>query len=124
MLQFYYTFIDKYIDRSDFEVCRMDTGSKYIAFSEDSIEKLIKPHLRQEYEKDKYNFLPRDSEELHPPILLLVDILSSKAWAYVLIKSKKKNRAEVSVKTIEEFKNEVGIINGLEGDHEWIRGRS
>ncbi len=44
----------------------MDTDSNYIAFSEDSIEKLIKQHMRQEYEKDKYNFLPRDSEELHP----------------------------------------------------------
>jgi hypothetical protein len=66
MLQFYYNFIDKYIDRSDFEVCQMDTDSNYIAFSEDSIEKLIKPHMRQEYEKDKFNFLPRESEELHP----------------------------------------------------------
>ena len=38
------------------------------------------------------------------PILLLVDILSRKAWAYVLTKSKKEKRAEVSVKTIQEFK--------------------
>ena len=44
-------------------------------------------------------------------------MLSRKAWAYVLTKSKKKNRAEVSDKTIQEFKNDVGIINGLEGDH-------
>ena len=44
----------------------MDTVSNYIAFSEDSIEKLIKSHMRHEYEKDKYYFLPRDSEELHP----------------------------------------------------------
>jgi hypothetical protein len=66
MLQFYYNFIDIYMDRSDFERCQMDTVSNYIAFSEDSIEKLITPHMRQEYEKDKYNFLPRDSEELHP----------------------------------------------------------
>ena len=37
----------------------------------------------------------------------------------MLTKSKKKKRAEVSVKTIQEFKNEVGIINGLEGDNEF-----
>ena len=43
MLQFYYNFIDKYIDRSDFEVCQ-------------SIEYLIKPHMRQEYENDKFFF--------------------------------------------------------------------
>ena len=53
------------------------------------------------------------------PILLLVDILSRKAWAYVLTKSKKEKRAEVSVKTLEDFKNEVGKINGLTGDNEF-----
>jgi transposase InsO family protein len=53
------------------------------------------------------------------PILLLVDILSRKAWAYVLTKSKKEKRAEVSVKTLEEFKDEVGSINGLTGDNEF-----
>jgi hypothetical protein len=51
MLQFYYDFIDKYIDRSDFELCQMDTDSNYIAFSEDSIEKLIKPQMREGYER-------------------------------------------------------------------------
>jgi hypothetical protein len=66
MLQFYYDFIDKYIDRSDFELTEMDTDSNYFAFSEDSIDKLIKPHMREEYEKDKLNFLPSESEELHP----------------------------------------------------------
>jgi len=66
MLEFYYDFIDKYIDRSDYEIMEMDTDSNYFAFSEDSIDKLIKPHMREEYEKDKYNFLPRESNELHP----------------------------------------------------------
>jgi hypothetical protein len=53
------------------------------------------------------------------PILLFVDILSRKAWAYVLTKSKKEKRAAVSVKTIQEFKDEVGLIRGLEGDNEF-----
>jgi hypothetical protein len=66
MLDFYYNFIDKYIDRSDFELLEMDTDSNYFAFSEDSIEKLIKPEMKEEYENDKYNFLPSESKELHP----------------------------------------------------------
>ena len=53
------------------------------------------------------------------PILLLVDILSRKAFAYVLPKSKKEKRADVSVKTLQGFKNEVGHIHGLEGDNEF-----
>ena len=53
------------------------------------------------------------------PILLFVDILSRKAWAYVLTKSKKEKRADISVKTLQDFKNEVGEINGLTGDNEF-----
>jgi hypothetical protein len=33
MPNFYYNFIDKYIDRSDFELLEMDTDSNYFAFS-------------------------------------------------------------------------------------------
>jgi hypothetical protein len=53
------------------------------------------------------------------PILLLVDILSRKAWGYILSKSRKEKRAEVSVKTLQEFKNEVGLIHGFTGDNEF-----
>jgi hypothetical protein len=44
----------------------MDTDSNYFAFSEDNIDKIIKPDMIDEYNKDKYNFLPRESQELHP----------------------------------------------------------
>jgi len=53
------------------------------------------------------------------PILLLVDILSRKAWAYVLTKSKKEKRADVSVATLKEFQSEVGLIHALAGDNEF-----
>ena len=53
MLEFFYDFIDKFIDRSDYEMIEMDTDSNYFAFSEDNIEKLIKPELREQYEKEK-----------------------------------------------------------------------
>ncbi len=49
--------------------------------------------------------------------LLFVDILSRKAWASVLTKRKKEERAEESVKTIQGFKDEVGLIRGLDGDN-------
>jgi hypothetical protein len=34
----------------------MDMDSNYFAFYEDSIEEIIKPEMREEYEKDKYIF--------------------------------------------------------------------
>ena len=52
MLEFYYDFIDKHIDRSDFEILEIDTDRNYFAFSEDSIAKLIKPKMRVEYDKN------------------------------------------------------------------------
>jgi hypothetical protein len=56
MLDSYYNFIDKYIDRSVFFLMEIDTGSNYFAFSEDINEKLIKPQMRDEYEKKKKTF--------------------------------------------------------------------
>ena len=53
MLDFYYDFIDKYLNRCDFELLEMGTDSNYFAFSEDNINKLIKPELKEEYEKNK-----------------------------------------------------------------------
>lgn len=49
MLEFYYDCMDKYLDRSDFEYCEMDTDSAYMALSDTSIENLIKPELKREY---------------------------------------------------------------------------
>ena len=50
MLEFYYDLIDKFLDRSDFEYCEMDTDSVYIALLGESVDALIKPQLRAEYE--------------------------------------------------------------------------
>jgi hypothetical protein len=61
MLQFDYDFIDKYIDRSNYQKMYMDTDSCYSAFT-DKIENLIKPELQEEYEKDKQNWFPRTDE--------------------------------------------------------------
>ncbi|XP_072177417.1 uncharacterized protein [Diadema setosum] len=60
MLQFYYDFLLKYIDPSDFQLCEMDTDSAYMAISGDSIDNIVKPHMRQEYEADKCNWFPRN----------------------------------------------------------------
>ena len=41
MLQFYYDFLDKYLHRSDFKYCEMDTDSAYIAISGECLEDLV-----------------------------------------------------------------------------------
>ena len=48
--------VDKYLSCEDFIYCEMDTDSAYMAISGDSFEELIKPELREEFEKDKNNW--------------------------------------------------------------------
>ena len=56
MLEFYNGCVDKYLSSEDFIYCEMDTDSAYMAISGDSFEELIKPELREEFEKDKHNW--------------------------------------------------------------------
>ena len=53
------------------------------------------------------------------PVLLFVDILSRKLWAFVLSKSKDNTRGENIVECINKINKEVGGINALIGDAEF-----
>ena len=55
MLQFYYDFLDNYIDRRDYELIQMDTDSMYLALSYDTLEEAVKPELLKEFENNKSN---------------------------------------------------------------------
>ena len=65
MLQFYFHFMDKNLDRSDFQYCEMDTDPAYIAIAGQSVESLVKPELREEFEADKANWFPRTDTPEH-----------------------------------------------------------
>ena len=64
-MQFYYDCLDKYLDRSDFQLCEMDTDSAYMALSGESVESLVKPELRAVFEADKNNWFPRTDTPEH-----------------------------------------------------------
>ena len=64
MLQFYYDFLNKYVERSDMNMMYMDTDSCYMAITSEKFEDIIKPEMRDEYEKEKNLWFPRtDNEE-------------------------------------------------------------
>ena len=65
MLQFYYDFLVKYVDKMDFQMMYMDTDSMYMAITKDKFDDLVKPSMREEYEKDKCNWFPRDDTPEH-----------------------------------------------------------
>ena len=45
MLEFYYDFLDRYLDRRDFELIQMDTDSMYLALSTETLEEAVRPFL-------------------------------------------------------------------------------
>ena len=63
MLEFYYDFIDYYIDRADFEYCEMDTDSAYIAFSDPNILNLIKKDKLVHFKLNKEKWLLSTDKE-------------------------------------------------------------
>lgn len=67
MLDFIYNCMDKFIDRSNYEMCEMDTDSDYVGLGFKSWEECIKPELRQTYEEEKHLWFPR---EVSPGVVL------------------------------------------------------
>ena len=59
MLEFYYDFMVKFFDKSDWQYCEMDTDSAYMAWSDPDWESLVKPELRDAYEAERSLWLPR-----------------------------------------------------------------
>ena len=63
MLEFYYNFIDYYVDISDFLYCMMESDSAYLAISSDSLDDVVKPEWRQEFQRNKHLWVGRDDTE-------------------------------------------------------------
>ena len=80
MLEFYYNFIDKYLDRTDFQYIEMDTDSAYIALSGPSLESLVKPELRSEFFHSLDKWLPAASCDAHRAAFIATKISGATPW--------------------------------------------
>jgi hypothetical protein len=58
MLQWYYDFLDKYCDRSDFQYIQMDTDSAYCALSGETLDAIVKPCMRREFYENWDSWIP------------------------------------------------------------------
>ena len=79
MLAFYYDFLDKYLDRHHYQYVEMDTDSAYVAIAGQSIEELVKPHLKQDFYQNWYKWLPAEACSLHQEKFLKVK-LRGESW--------------------------------------------
>ena len=55
MLEFYHDFLDYYLSREDFQILEMDTDSNYLGITAENVEDLIKPELKEQFEREKHN---------------------------------------------------------------------
>lgn len=53
MLEFYYGFLDQYLNNHNFELIQMDINSNYIIISANWLEDIIWPDQREEFEAKK-----------------------------------------------------------------------
>jgi hypothetical protein len=51
ILEFYYDFVDYFVDRRHFELIQMDTDSLYFALSANQLEQVISPELKEEFDQ-------------------------------------------------------------------------
>ena len=105
MLEFYYDFLDRYIDRRDFELIQMDTDSNYLAISGKSLEDIVKPDMKAEFEAEKKNWLAWDKWSGRTPGLFKKEFegermiaLCSKCYYAEHLTTTSKNNQEVEVK--------------------------
>jgi len=73
LLEFYYHFLDKYVDRRDFELMQMDTDSKYMAISGERLEDVVQPELKAEFDAEKNQWLAWDKWSRRTPGLFKLE---------------------------------------------------
>jgi len=68
LLKCYYDFLDKFIDRSSFELSCCDTDSLYFALSTSTIDEAVKPALKDYFKRIRGTLLPAERCLSHPDI--------------------------------------------------------
>ena len=109
MLQFYYNFLDKYIDRRDYELIQMETDSMYFALSYATLEEAVKPELLKEFENHKKQWLSWDKWSNRELGLFKLEKEGTRAIAlcskYYFVENEKSGKAKKSSKGVSQKQN-------------------
>ena len=65
MLEFHFDFLDVFVDRSDYQICEMDTDSEYLALSTPTLEEAVKPEKKKEFYEVWPQWLPAEACDFH-----------------------------------------------------------
>ena len=127
MLEFHYDSLDKYVPRSDYELIQMDTDSSYMALSGASLEDLVRPQLRAEFEAEKKNWLAWNKHSGRTPGLFKLEcdgdgMIALCSKCYFVRGDKKK----FSTKGMSKRHNAVAwdrFKQALHGNSDWAENR-
>ena len=130
MLQFYYEFLDFYLDRRDFELIQMDTDSMYFALSRERLEDAIRPGYESQFEEEKKRWLAWDKWSNREPGLFKLEkeatsgiALCSKCYH---MEDQATGKAKVSSKGVNKRQNEMRrerFERALAGDRDVVVNR-
>ena len=130
MLQFYYEFLDFYLDRRDFELIQMDTDSMYFALSRERLEDAIRPGYEVQFEEEKKRWLAWDKWSNREPGLFKLEKEGTHAIALCSkcyhIKDRATGQAKVSSKGVNKRQNEMRVERferALAGDRDVVVNR-
>ena len=118
MLEFYYDFLDTYIDRTDFELIQMDTDSMYMALSSESINDIIRPESKEEYDNgSKAEFLSTSKYHDRTPGLFKAEFQGTRMIALTskcYYAEDKKMKSKISCKGMSKKQNKMTGTRYLE----------
>ena len=130
MLQFYYEFLDFYLDRRDFELIQMDTDSMYFALSRERLEDAVHPGYETQFEEEKKRWLAWDKWSNRKPGLFKLEkeatsgiALCSKCYH---MEDQATGKAKVSSKGVNKRQNEMRrerFERALAGDRDVVVNR-
>ncbi len=111
ILEFYYDFLDKYFDRKDFELIQMDTDSCYMAISAATLEEIVKPPLKLEFEAQKNQWLAWDKWSGRTPGLFKLECTGSQMIALCskcyFVEEKNSKKKKFSTKGMSQTQNRI-----------------
>ena len=130
MLQFYYEFLDFYLDRRDFELIQMDTDSMYFALSRERLEDAIRPGYETQFEEEKKRWLAWVKWSNREPGLFKLEKEGTHAIALCSkcyhIKDSATGQAKISSKGVNKRQNEMRaerFERALAGDRDVVVNR-
>ena len=111
MLEFYYDLLYKYFSRQDFELCHMDTDSFCLAMSNESLDDIVRPEMKQAYETDKKNWLATDKFSERSPGLFKPEFIGTRGvWLTAkchLVQNETLNENKYSCKGVSQKHNDL-----------------